>query len=152
MVFAPRHAHGVGVFDPTNDSFSLVDIRGTIDEQEKFYAPLWRATAGWCSPLVTQTAWGVRSTDNSRLVDISTTINMDFKFSDAAAVGDGRVVFAPSEANGVGVFDPTMTASLVDISDKIAGTANAKFDGAAVAGDGSGVRPFRRRRGGVRSN
>ena len=76
VVFAPRHAHGVGVFDPTNDSFSLVDIRGTIDEH--FMAPLWRATAGWCSPLRGPDSVGVfdPTDDSFTLVDISTTISI----------------------------------------------------------------------------
>jgi hypothetical protein len=30
VVFAPSNADGVGVFDPTDDSFSLVDISATI--------------------------------------------------------------------------------------------------------------------------
>jgi hypothetical protein len=30
VVFAPSYADGVGVFDPTDDSFSLVDISATI--------------------------------------------------------------------------------------------------------------------------
>ena len=72
------------------------------------------------------------------LVDISATISSNFKFAGAAVAGDGRVVFAPFNANGVGVFDPTDDSfTLVDISATI--SSNYKFYGAAVAGDGRGV-------------
>ena len=68
------------------------------------------------------------------LVDISATISSDFKFMGAAVVGDGRMVFAPFSADGVGVFDPTDDSfTLVDISATI--SSNVKFVGAAVAGD-----------------
>ena len=69
------------------------------------------------------------------LVDISATISSDWKFFGAAVAGDGRVVFAPSNADGVGVFDPTDDSfTLVDISATI--SSDAKFAGPAVAGDG----------------
>jgi hypothetical protein len=58
VVFAPANADGVGVFDPTDDSFSLVNISATISRTLNFPAPLWRAMAGWCSPLISPTAWG----------------------------------------------------------------------------------------------
>ena len=49
--------------------------------------------------------------------------------------GDGRVVFSPYNADGVGVFDPTDDSfTLVDISATI--SSDAKFAGPAVAGDG----------------
>ena len=44
--------------------------------------------------------------DSFTLVDISATIGSDDKFAGAAAAGDGRVVFAPYNAAGVGVFNP----------------------------------------------
>ena len=69
------------------------------------------------------------------LVDISATISLDLKFYGAAVAGDGRVVFAPFNADGVGVFDPTDDSfTLVDISATI--DSDFKFNGAAVAGDG----------------
>jgi hypothetical protein len=69
------------------------------------------------------------------LVDISATISRDYKFAGAAVAGDGRVVFAPYHADGVGVFDPTDDSfTLVDISATI--SSDYKFFGAAVAGDG----------------
>ena len=36
----PYYADGVGVFDPTDDSFTLVDISATISSDAKF-GPLW---------------------------------------------------------------------------------------------------------------
>jgi len=44
--------------------------------------------------------------DSFTLVDISATISSDHKFAGAAVAGDGRVVFAPFNADGVGVFNP----------------------------------------------
>ena len=67
------------------------------------------------------------------MVDISATVTTGAKYAGAAPAGDGRVVFAPFNANGVGVFDPTDDSfSLVDISV----TGASKFAGAAPAGDG----------------
>ena len=72
---------------------------------------------------------------SSELVDISATIHSNDKFMGAAAAGDGRMVFAPGNANGVGVFDPTDDSfTLVNICATICSTV--KFRGAAVAGDG----------------
>ena len=44
--------------------------------------------------------------DSFTLVDISATISSDSKFAGPAVAGDGRVVFAPANADGVGVFNP----------------------------------------------
>jgi hypothetical protein len=63
--------------------------------------------------------------------------------------GDGRVVFVPKNADGVGVFNPTDDSfTLVPVGV----TGDTKFAGAAVAGDGRVVFAprKRRRRGGVR--
>ena len=43
--------------------------------------------------------------DNSfELVDITSTISVDKKFHGAAAASNGKIVFAPVDADGVGVF------------------------------------------------
>jgi hypothetical protein len=39
------------------------------------------------------------------LVDISSTISYDWKFSGAAAASNGKVVLGPRNADGVGVFE-----------------------------------------------
>jgi hypothetical protein len=41
------------------------------------------------------------------LVDISSTISSDNKFTGAAVTSNGLVIFAPDMADGVGVFDPS---------------------------------------------
>ena len=41
-------------------------------------------------------------------MDIGATISSDNKFRGAAVAGDGRVVFAPYFADGVGVFNPAL--------------------------------------------
>ena len=69
------------------------------------------------------------------LVDISSTISYDWKFDGAAAASNGKIVFGPRNADGMGVFDPSDNSfELVDISSTISG--NAKFRGAAVASNG----------------
>jgi streptogramin lyase len=69
------------------------------------------------------------------LVDISSTISEDYKFAGAAAASNGKIVFAPRNADGVGVFDPTDNSfELVDISSTI--SESNKFDGAAAASNG----------------
>ena len=56
-------------------------------------------------------------------------------FFGAATAGDGRVVFAPSNANGVGVFDPTDDSFiLVDISGEFSGMSI--LAGTTTVGDG----------------
>ena len=74
--------------------------------------------------------------DNSfQVVDISAQVSGNHKFDGAATAQDGKVVFAPWDAAGVGVFDPTDNSfQLVDISAHVSG--NYKFDGAATAQDG----------------
>ena len=58
---------------------------------------------------------------------------MGRKFQGAAIASNGNIIFAPSNADGVGVVDPsTNTFTLVDISNTI--TIDRKFGGAATAG------------------
>ena len=73
--------------------------------------------------------------DDFALVDISSTISTDFKFDGAAAASNGKIIFAPVHADGVGVFDPTDNSfALVDISSTI--STDFKFAGAATASNG----------------
>jgi len=55
-----------------------------------------------------RTAWEclTRATTAFTLVDISSTISGTGKFRGAAAASNGKVIFAPCNADGVGVFDP----------------------------------------------
>ena len=112
VVFAPHHANGVGVFDPTDDSFSLVDIsdnalskfRGAAPagDGRVVFAPFNANAVGVFDP--------TRPTDDSfSLVDISATVTTAAKFFGAALAGDGRVVFAPHNADSVGVFTLSCT-------------------------------------------
>ena len=106
QVFAPLSAVGVGVFDPTDDSFELVDISGMISSGNKFdgaavagdgrvvFAPYYANGVGVFDP----------TDDSFTLVDISATISSNVKFVGAAVAGDSRVVFAPYAADGVGVL------------------------------------------------
>ena len=53
VVFAPYYVHAIGVFDPADDSFTLVEIPSGMFGSTEIYstAPLMRATARLCSPL-----------------------------------------------------------------------------------------------------
>ena len=101
-------ADGVGVFDPSDNSFVLVDLGWTMTHYSKFsgaatacdgkiiFAPYKADGVGVFDP-----------SDNSFvLVDISSTISDDWKFRGAATAIDGKIIFAPCNADGVGVFDP----------------------------------------------
>jgi hypothetical protein len=69
---------------------------------------------------------------------------MEWKFDGAALAGDGRVVFAPLNSGGVGVFDPTAPPescfTFVDISATTLypypSPTHGKFSGAATLDDG----------------
>jgi hypothetical protein len=104
----------------------------------------WRSLllAGTCAAAMVARAAG-RVIPSFELVYISATIRPDSKFAGAAVAGDGRVVFAPLHADGVGVFDPRDDSfTLVNISATI--DSDFKFAGAALAGDGRVVfAPYR---------
>ena len=94
IIFAPYYADGVGVFDPSDNSFVLVDISSTISDDRT--EPRLRAKISRAD----------HPSDNSFvLVDITSTISHDWKFRGAATAIDGKIIFAPSQADGVGVFD-----------------------------------------------
>jgi len=78
------------------------------------------------------------------LVDISSTISTDFKFSGAATASNGKIIFAPLNADGVGVFDPTDNSfTLVDISSTIStGQVNSNGAATALATARSSLRPL----------
>jgi hypothetical protein len=142
VVFAPANADHVGVYDPTDDSFTMVPFGVTGDPligmNGKFNGAV---TAGDGRVVfVPSNANGVgvfNPTDDSfTLVPVGVT--GDNKFNGAAVAGDGKVVFAPENADHVGVYDPTdptdNSFSLVDISVTI--STDYKFAGAATARDG----------------
>ena len=114
VVFAPYNADGVGVFDPTNDIFTLLDISAKISSDIKF---LFAAPAGDGRVVFGPfDADGVGvfdpTNDSFTLVNIGDTISMDHKFSGATLVGDGRIVFAPFSADGVGVYSYPLPPAL----------------------------------------
>ena len=103
----------MGVFDPTDNSFELVDISSTISANAKF-----RGAAAASNGMIIFEPWNADGvgvfdpTDNSfELVDISSTVSANNKFRGAAAASNGKIIFAPWDADGVGVFDPPCDAS-----------------------------------------
>ena len=136
-IFAPLNADGVGVFDPSDNSFALVDISSTISTDFKFAGAATASNGKIIFSPYTADGVGVFDpTDNSfALVDISSTISTDVKFLGAATASNGKIIFTPYAADGVGVFDPTDNSfSLVDISSTI--STDYKFLGAATASNG----------------
>ena len=68
-------------------------------------------------------------------MDISSTISTDYKFTGAAVASNGKIIFASTNTDGVGVFDPTDNSfELVDISSTI--STGWKFTGATTASNG----------------
>ena len=130
IVFVPGHANGVGVWDPNNEEgFSYVDISApssTVDlgglssfvVQNKFMGGASASNGKVVFAPYAANGVGVFDpNDNSFvLVDISApsaTVKLGglsgftgpAKFGAAAAASDGKVIFAPSNAEAVGVFD-----------------------------------------------
>jgi hypothetical protein len=152
-VFAPKNAAGVGVFNPTDNSFSLVDISVTISTDYKFAGA---ATAGDGRVVFAPSnAPGVGIFDSTAAAGSQFTLvsfvaphdnltAMEWTFDGAAVAGDGRVVFAPLNSGGVGVFDPTAPPescfTFVDISATTLypypSPTHGKFSGAATLDDG----------------
>ena len=149
VVFAPAKANCVGIFDPTDNNFSCVDISSkvsmrfaiqygrdkfhgvtTVSDGRVVFAPSDTDCVGIFDPM-----------DNTfNCVDISSTIRIAKKFAGATTANDGRVIFAPYDADCVGIFDPTNnTFSCVDISSTIfrpGRNAYYKFTGATTASNG----------------
>jgi hypothetical protein len=135
VVFAPENADHVGVYDPTDNSFSLVDISVTISTDYKFagaatardgrvvFAPLYALGVG---------IFDSTAPAGSQFTLVHVNKPQNAVFVGAALAGDGRVVFPPIGGGGVGVFDPTdNTFTFVDIS-----PTTARFQFAATLDDG----------------
>jgi streptogramin lyase len=142
VVFTPYHGSNIGVFNPTDDSFVLVDIAAKLSTSDQFYfqgaattrdgrvvfAPYNEDAVGIFDPV----------DDSYTSVDISSQIAYDGKFSGAVLAGDGRIVFAPHNGDGVGIFDPTDNSFefVSQPSGFTAGTDLQLFSGAALTSDG----------------
>ena len=106
VVFAPYAANGVGVFDPNDNSFVLVDIS---------------------APSATVNLGGLSGFTGPA------------KFGAAAAASDGKVIFAPSNAEAVGVFDLSDNSFELEQDEKSSSSLKAqmnKFQGAEPLDNG----------------
>jgi hypothetical protein len=110
VVFPPIGGGGVGVFDPTDDTFTFVDISpttarfhfaATLDDGRVVFAP-------YINPDAEEHGAGIFDATANRFTLVNTgTTSLDGitkRFSGAAVAPDGRVVFAPLSANGVGIL------------------------------------------------
>ena len=138
IVMAPYLAGGVGVFDPTDNSFQLIDISShSFTGTDKFHGAATSSTGKIVMAPLNAGGVGIFDpTDNSfQLIDISAQVTGTALFCGAAAASNGKIVLSPYNAGGVGVFDTTDNSfQLIDISTQISSTA--KFCGAAVALNG----------------
>ena len=84
--------------------------------------------------------WGRRLHDASDFTcaDISSTISHDYKFVYGATAANGDAIFAPRNADCVGVFNPTNNAfTCASISSTI--SHDSKFGGAATAAGSTAI-------------
>ena len=140
-IFAPEREDCVGIYNPESREFECVDISSQDPESfDKFLSTSNKfsdavTTSGGLivfAPLGADCVGVFNATSKEfRCVDISSAVisNGEFLFDDddnpssnrkfrgAAMSRDGRVIFAPFNANCVGIFDPaTDTFSCIDIS------------------------------------
>ena len=137
IIFPPYFADGVGVFDPADNSFELVDISSAITGTYKFaaaalanngkviFAPFGADGVGVFDP-----------SDNSfELVVIGSK-----DFDGAVLADNGKVIFSPRNADGVGVFDPNDNSfEYVDISSTISIDHKFAANGAVLVTNGKVV-------------
>jgi len=91
-----------------------------------------------------RTAWECstrtpRPTRRLRRWTSAITISTDRKFHGAATVSNGKVIFAPYNADGVGVFDPSAPPEEAFVrwwTSHRPSLVTGKFRGAATAGNG----------------
>ena len=142
VIFAPKDADGVGVFDAVTSTFEIVDIGATLDGVASKFSFAVETSDGMTSDRLVVfapfSADGVGVFNAARraflYIDISSTIgSIDNKFSGAAVAG-AQVIFAPYDADGVGIFDTiTSTFSYTDLN---LPPTSAKFCGAASISSG----------------
>ena len=103
------NADSVGVFDPSDHSFELVDISSHITNDWKFNgATLAKNGLIIFSPLAAGTGLGVfNPMDNSfELVPISSYDGMTGSMGAFVTLSNGEMVSPPRAATAVGVFNP----------------------------------------------
>lgn len=138
-----EHIVNIGVFNPTDDSFVLVDITAkmltsgnayfqgsaTTRDGRVVFAPYKEHAVGIFDPV----------DDSYTAVDIRSQTDAVGKFSGAVLAGDGRIVFAPANSDGVGIFDPADN-SFEFVRQPSGFTAGTElFSGAALTSDGRAV-------------
>lgn len=142
VIFAPKDADGVGVFDAVRSTFELVDIGATLNGVASKFSFAVETSSGTAHDKLVVfapfSADGVGVFNPAHrafmYVDISSTVgSMNSKFSGAAVAG-AQVIFAPYDADGVGIFD-TVTSTFSYTGLNLAPTP-AKFCGAASISSG----------------
>ena len=114
----------IGVFDPTTDVFSCVDMGSEAPKE-------------WVQGIhITREELDVQEAD--REAGRWPRRAMRAKFAGATTASNGLVVFTPAEANCTGVFNPATNAfRCVSVNASRWGTRDReKFRGATTAGDG----------------
>tara|TARA_B110001452_G_scaffold211687_1_gene182198 strand:- start:163 stop:1722 length:1560 start_codon:yes stop_codon:yes gene_type:complete len=129
VVFAPYNADSIGIFNPSTEVFSLFDISQTIWVPRKFrgaaatsdgqviFAPCDALSVGVYTPPGINVGYGA---DTFLAINITYNVSRwaeselwrfdvrrELKFNGAALATNGLVIFAPGDADAVGIFDPS---------------------------------------------
>jgi len=161
VIFAPYKADDVGVFDPNDGSFEAISVSVEVingattrkfmgatraNNGHVIFAPSTAAGVGVFNPgaktfeLVAKDALANAFPDPAQL----------YKFSGAVTAANGKIVFVPDHANGVGVWNPddkdgflyvdiSAPSSTVDLGGLSSFTNTNKFRGGASASNGKVV-------------
>jgi hypothetical protein len=150
VVFSPRDADVVGLFDPVSNATTTLALPDRFaDVTQKFMGAI-RVVSGGKEYVVfppdTLDEVGVYAGETGEFstspLDNATThassvIGVAKKFDGGAALSDGRVVFAPRNVPFVGVFDPeTLETSFISTPAQPGGPANGWYSGASATRDG----------------
>ena len=137
IVFVPHMADNIGIFDPSDRSFTTIDITvggkwngkysgGVLGSDGKIvFVPFNTGILGIFDP----------SDRSFTTIDISDQISGDNTYSGGVLGPDGKIVFVPAKADHIGIFDPSdRSFTAIDISNKISGSS--KYFGGVLGPDG----------------
>ena len=137
IVFVPMHADHIGIFDPSDRSFTAINVSNKISIDYKYHG-------GVLGPdgkivFVPDNADDIGIFDPSdrsfTTIDITDKISIDYKYHGGVLGPDGKIVFVPYHADNIGVFDPSdRSFTTIDISDKI--SSDGKYWGGVLGPDG----------------
>ena len=125
IIMVPRKAKAIGVFDPANSSFSLIDVpqelQGTSEapETNKFAGGVLAQGHIYLVPSSLEVIGDFNpATGAFQTIDISAAGTTDKKYNGGVLAANGHVIMMPYDAGNIGDFDPqTATFATVDLAD-----------------------------------